>query len=202
MGQFYFLDYHIRREVIPASITKAIKWFIQATDDGYVADHPGVIRDLAALSDKYMDMDEDYIDEEQLDEGLKLCFLAAIHGHCDSQFNLAKRLLNGRYLEVNEEEAARWVKLAARGGDIEATVKERDPDAQFTLGRAYEKGWGVPQDEGKAIKLYTSAAMQHHRGALSELIHRYELGLGVEKDLDKAEELFHAKLINLIKTTA
>ena len=54
-----------------------------------------------------------------------------------------------------------------------------DPDAQYDLGRAYEIGIGVPQDEAQAVRLFQMAAEQGHALAQNRLGVRYFTGDGV-----------------------
>ena len=49
----------------------------------------------------------------------------------------------------NHEQALKWFLTAA---------KQDDPDAQVSLGQAYEDGDGLPQDYGRAAAWYTKAA--------------------------------------------
>ncbi len=56
---------------------------------------------------------------------------------------------------------------AYRSGDFATALKEWKPlaeqgdaDAQHSLGVMYESGWGVPQDDKEAVRLYTLAAEQ------------------------------------------
>ena len=47
------------------------------------------------------------------------------------------------------EEAARWFRLAAEQGY---------PDAEYSLGLAYSRGEGLPQDSARAVKWLHKAA--------------------------------------------
>jgi len=58
---------------------------------------------------------------------------------------------NGRAVEQDYQEAAKWYRLAAEQGN---------KDTQYNLGDMYEKGLGVPQDDTEAAKWYRLAADQ------------------------------------------
>jgi TPR repeat protein len=48
-------------------------------------------------------------------------------------------------------------------------AEQGHPDAQFNLGDAFLVGYGVPQDQEKAIEWFTKAANQGHVGAKASL---------------------------------
>ncbi|HUG62111.1 MAG TPA: peptidoglycan-binding protein [Methylomirabilota bacterium] len=74
---------------------------------------------------------------------------AAIGGDPAARFEVASRLTEGRGVEQDLVEAARWYRLAAEAGL---------PLAQYRLGSLYEKGQGVPRDVAAAIDWYARAA--------------------------------------------
>lgn len=61
-----------------------------------------------------------------------------------------------------------------------------DAAAQESLGRAYEKGSGVPQNFGKAVAWYRKAAEQGNADGAADLGVMYRLGLGVDKNLEES----------------
>lgn len=68
---------------------------------------------------------------------------------------------------------------------------KNDTEAQFELARAYERGFGVPQDGVKALEWYQRAADQNFADAINELgfLH-YSGGLGIRANPDKALKFF------------
>lgn len=78
----------------------------------------------------------------------------------------------------NPEKAAEFLRQAGFKGD---------PEAQFELARAYEKGFGVAQDASKALEWYNRAAGLDFADAINELgfLH-YAGGLGVVPDPRRA----------------
>jgi len=69
------------------------------------------------------------------------------------------------------------LKTRAAAGDAEAQVK---------LGRAYQDGNGVPQNDDVAVKWYRKAAEQGNPAAQNNLGVMYRLGSGVEKNKEEA----------------
>lgn len=72
---------------------------------------------------------------------------------------------------------------------IEKAANLGNEHAQCDLGTMYENGDGVPQDLKKALERYTQSADQNYGPALIKLADFYRLGIGVEKNSEKAVEL-------------
>lgn len=66
-------------------------------------------------------------------------------GDVSAQFELSRRYLNGDGLEQNDDEAIRWLRMAAEGGL---------PRAQAGLGWMYAAGRGVNKDETLSFSWY------------------------------------------------
>lgn len=84
-----------------------------------------------------------------------------------------------------KQELAEVVKKAASG----------DATAQYTLGRAYVKGEGVPKDAVKAVELLQHSAAQGNARAQDYLGRMYARGEGVPKDSAKAFELLQKSAV-------
>ena len=69
-----------------------------------------------------------------------------------------------------------WQPLANQG----------DAGAQYSLGRLYAKGEGVPHDYGEAARWYGLAAEQGHGGAQFNLADLYKYGKGVPQGYVRA----------------
>ena len=70
-------------------------------------------------------------------------------------------------------------------------VRNGDPRAQYTYGLCYERGTnGLKQDFTMAAHWYQKAAASEHDKAILALGKLYEEGKGVEKDVNKAVELY------------
>ena len=79
---------------------------------------------------------------------------------------------NGRGVEQDDEEAVRWLRLAASQGLR---------GAQSELGWMYQSGRGVEQDDEEAARWYRRAADQGLAYAQRALGSMYEKGRGVAR---------------------
>ena len=70
--------------------------------------------------------------------------------------------------------------------DNKKKTEQGDPQAQFELGRMYERGYGVPQDYKESVKWFKKAAKQGHVTAHCSLGFMYYNGLGVLQDYTMA----------------
>lgn len=95
-----------------------------------------------------------------------------------AQFELAKLYIRGAGVERNPAEAARWLAIAARKGDL--------ADAQYALGVMYDRGIGVKKSLVEATLLYQRAADQGYVLALTQVGIAHLEGRGVKKDLARA----------------
>lgn len=75
--------------------------------------------------------------------------LAETSDHAYAQYFLARMYADGRGVDKNPEEAAKWYRKAAEKGI---------QDAQYRLGGLYERGEGVPQDLEYAYGWYSVSA--------------------------------------------
>ncbi len=62
--------------------------------------------------------------------------------------------------------------------------------AQFYMGRMYDNGHGVPQDDKEAVKWYTLSAKQGNSWAQNNLASKYGKGNGVEQSFPEAFKWF------------
>jgi hypothetical protein len=53
---------------------------------------------------------------------------------------------------------------------------------QFVVGKCYDAGWGVAQDDAEAVRWYRLAAAQGYADALCNLGFMFENGRGVAQD--------------------
>ena len=74
--------------------------------------------------------------------------------------------------------------------EIKKVALKGDPEAQFKLGAAYQKGEGVEEDQAQAIHWFRLSAEQGHAGAQSNLGVIYHRGEGVEQDNEQAIHWF------------
>ena len=73
---------------------------------------------------------------------------------------------------------------------LEAKAKEGDASAQLSLGRAYDSGKGVPQNDQQAVKWYRAAAEQGNATAQDSLGVMFSSGRGVERDKAQAVQWY------------
>lgn len=70
--------------------------------------------------------------------------------------------------------------------DLVKRAQSGDAGAQFELGRAYEDGQGLPQDDDSAVMWFRKAAEQGNAKAQSSLGTMYSVGRGVPRDKEEA----------------
>ena len=90
-----------------------------------------------------------------------------------SQCILGDAYIQGRVVQLDRAEAAKWYRKSAEHGF---------PPGQFNLGLVYEKGEGVPQDPAEAVKWYRKAAKKGFIPAEYNLGLMLLKGQGVGKD--------------------
>lgn len=66
------------------------------------------------------------------------------------------------------------------------SAESGDPKAQFELGRAYEDGKGVPQDDSRAVEWFRKSAEQGNAQAQNSLGVMFAQGRGVTRDREEA----------------
>jgi localization factor PodJL len=89
--------------------------------------------------------------------------------------------LNGTHTAKNPVQAARWLRLAAQGGE---------PNAQYWYGTLFERGLGVKSDSDLAFQWYKSAAIQGNRRAIYNVAIAYAVGRGTARDMTLAADWF------------
>jgi TPR repeat protein len=70
--------------------------------------------------------------------------------------------------------------------ELRARAEHGDATAEYALGKAYESGNGVPQNEEAAVKWYRKAAEQGNAPAQNDLGIMYRTGQGVNRDKEQA----------------
>jgi TPR repeat protein len=125
-------------------------------------------------------------------EAAKRFRIAAEGGHMESQFKLGLMFYQGKGVPKDETQAVKWISMAAVAGLDEAikwirtAAEQGDAEAQFNLGRAYQRGEGVPKNFAEALKWYRKAADQGNAKAQNNLGAAYTNGTGVPKDHTEA----------------
>ena len=94
---------------------------------------------------------------------------------------------NGEYVAQDEEEAAKWLRLAAEQGDT---------DAQSMFGLMCANGEGVVKNDEEAVEWLLLAAEKGNSCAQSSLGLIFGEGLGVIQDSVQAHKWFKVSTMN------
>lgn len=73
---------------------------------------------------------------------------------------------------------------------LKAAAEKGHKKAQYRLGRCYDKGNGVSENEKQAFYWYSKAAEQNYAKAQYQVGKSYKNGEGVDKDINKAFQYF------------
>jgi hypothetical protein len=149
-------------------------WLTKSAEQGY-APAQQLLQPNINKSDS-MTLDRDRVKSEMF------LLRGAEQGNADSQFWLGVAYDQNWFGTMDNQEAAKWFRLAAEQGQ---------PDAQVSLGQAYEYGDGIEQNYARAAQWYREAAehVPNLGGAgqgRNQLGLLYEDGLGVPKDYVQA----------------
>lgn len=106
---------------------------------------------------------------------------AALSGDAAAAYEIGSRYAEGKLVQQNYAEAAKWYDRAAQKGLV---------PAMFRLGSLYEKGLGVPKDLGAAKRSYISAAEGGNPKAMHNLAVLFADGGGQGPDYKTAAEWF------------
>lgn len=128
------------------------------------------------LADIYAQRDEEY-------KSFLMLKLPAEAGYWLAQYELGACYYNGRGVVADEENGAKWYRVAAEKGY---------PVAQNILGNLYYNGSGVPVNKEKAVEWYRRAAEQGDSQAQRNLGFCYANGQGVMHD-DEKETYWYKK---------
>ena len=106
---------------------------------------------------------------------------AALGGNAAAAYEIGVRYAEGRGVQANPEEAARWYERAASRGVALA---------QFRYASMLEKGHGVKKDLGQARRLYLAAATKGNAKAMHNLAVLYAEGIDGKPDYATAAQWF------------
>lgn len=118
----------------------------------------------------------------------------AEQGQARAQYNLGYMYASGMGVPQDDEEAARWYRLAAEQGyaraqdTLGALARDGHASAQYNLGLMHANGRGVPQNDKVAARWYGRAAKQGYAPAQYSLGLMRRDGQGVSKDLVLAHQ--------------
>jgi TPR repeat protein len=109
---------------------------------------------------------------------------AAEQGDAEHQAWLGLWLFDGMLIEQSHPDPVRaipWLEKAAAQGEGRA---------MYMLGRAYDRGKGVPESPAEAARWYQQALDQGNKGVAGDLAKLYEMGRGVPQDDHRAFTLY------------
>ena len=106
---------------------------------------------------------------------------AASAGDAKALFEVATRYAEGRGLQADLAEAAKWYEKSAELGFA---------PAQYRIGNMYEKGIGVTRDIAKSRGWYEKAAEKGNASAMHNLAVLYAMGADGQTDNDAAAKWF------------
>ncbi|KAJ6232423.1 sel1-repeat-containing protein ybeq [Anaeramoeba flamelloides] len=166
LGEMYFFGHHLERNII-----KALRYFNYSAEKGNG-------KGRYNLNNCFKIIEMDKIHHDAL---ANICEKAK-KGFPEYQ-NLYGNLLQfGNGVEKNENEAFKYFKLAAKGGDA---------DGMKNVGLSMLRKYGnLKKDWNKIIKWYKKAIIYGHSGAINNLGIRYSRGEGVQINNQEAKRLF------------
>ncbi|GBC09615.1 hypothetical protein RclHR1_00900001 [Rhizophagus clarus] len=115
------------------------------------------------------------------ENAFKLYEKAANLGNSIAQYNLAQMYKTGEGVNIDYEKAFKLFEESFRGEYLNGI---------FMLGYCYSNGIGTSVDGHKAFELYEKAANLGHNVALRNLALMFKKGEIIDKNYDKASELF------------
>jgi TPR repeat protein len=181
----------------------AIRWFTEAAEG----------QDYTSAKEK---LGEVYESQGKMQLAEKWYSSAVKDNNADAMYRLGLLIYKGRIKNRKTTEGLEMLRLAAKRGNagatqylgsfVDNTEKNRsgkvsdykmradkgDVGAQFSLGKTYDEGKDVPQDNVSAAYWYRKAAEQGHPISQYRLGLMYVEGRGVPKDDDEARKLFEA----------
>ena len=124
---------------------------------------------------------------EDSEEGRVICDAVLAHtGDGQSRYRLGLAYIGGNVLPTMEDEAAKWIDLAAA---------QNIPSALIHMGQLRLDGIGIERDNHEAYRLFTAAAeIGDPRGAYYMGICCLN-GFGIMKDSEMAAKYFHASAL-------
>lgn len=169
LGNAFTFDYLAKSYGVELDHRIAAEWYKRAADQG----HNGAQCQLACL---YLET----IDEDKWREASDLLAKAANKGCVAAMANLGRLFGSGKGVPYSPALAEEWLTRAARKGDGEE---------KFFLGFLYYYGGlGLQQDYVKAAFWFEKAAKYDHGNALRALVGMYDRGIGVPRNIVKADQ--------------
>ena len=205
-GQYCLTRCYMNGIGIERDEVEGMKWCEKAANQ----DHPIA---LYYLGDYYLKNDE------SKHEGYKLKRKSAEKGFSEAQFSLGLQYYYGENVNVDEQEAMKWVHLSANQGDpdglylvsrshhygklsyqkdiqksitcLENNLVEGTVAIEYQLALYYLQDQSDPFNQKKAFQMFTKLnSITEYRDVSYSLGMCYEYGLGVEVNEDKAFSMY------------
>ncbi len=122
-----------------------------------------------------------YFNQKRYNNSLRIFIELSQYNFPPAHRYIAIHYMNGYGMGVNENKAAEFMKNAAVLGDTLA---------QYELALMYRDGYGTAKDESMYLHWLNEAATKNEPRALTELGLLYKDGRLLDKNIDKATELF------------
>lgn len=197
-GQFLLSLCYSSGYGVDADGEKAMHWLSLSAQQGY------------ALAQNLMGVLYTYKENADYKKALAYYKKAALQGYSEAQYNVGWCYFNGYGVEADQEEAMRWIRLAAeqeyalaldamwqgyyfgtkglphdykQAADwMEKAIAKGEQMPQFYLATLYLEGKGVEADTVKALSLFTQSAEEGYMWSQNKLGGLYEVGIGVPAD--------------------
>ena len=147
------------------------QWFCKASDAG----DPEAASRAGVMAEKGIGTEKD------MEKAFHLYQTAANRKSLSGMANLALCYLEGKGTQKNIDKGIVWMQKASEGGNGIAS--------EF-LGDCYRNGKYVAQNDRYAVSCYEKGLSQKYAPAVKKLAEMTEKGLGTDKDLKKASELY------------
>ena len=166
------------------NVVEAVKWYVEAAVKGDKVAKTSLGKlaadeDTAPFVSLYA---KTAFENEEWKRGV-VAALSTDMSNRDLQSWLAYCYIEGKGVEKDEDEAFKWCRKAAEGGNFWSMNK---------LGLMYEFGDGTEKNLEKAFRWYKAAAENGHAGGQYNLGDMYEFGKGTEQDLAAAFKWYKA----------
>lgn len=158
IAQLYLARYYYRGDVVPQSDSLAVMWYERAAAQGHDIALYELARHYLAIANEG---DDATLKDENYARAYECLCKSAEMGNSDARYLLACFYFEGLYVEQDEEEALRLMKLAALQGNA---------DAQNYIGYYYDSECEMMENSSeRAAKWYMLAARQGNADALNNL---------------------------------
>ena len=168
----------------PRNVVEAVKWYVDAAVKGDKVAKT-LLGKLAADADTAPFVSiyaKTAFDNDEWERGV-VAALSTDMSNCTLQMWLAYCYIEGKGVEKDVDEAFKWCRRAAEGGNHWSMNK---------LGLMYEFGDGTEKNLEEAFRWYKAAAENGHAGGQYNLGDMYEFGKGTEQDLAAAFKWYKA----------